>query len=681
MSDVGKHEDFWAQTHFKWPAPLPGDVHISAFEAQHSIFDFDWNLVIFWDRGIADAIRTLDYNKHYPPMENFALDEIVQRLRDEPDGGIEMWKQIAARVPLTEVRCVDHLEVAIRHLVKANKDVAGKPFVVYDAVTGTWKSEGETLRYGAAKTVGSLVDQIVGRLFAEAMNQAVDFLEELALVVITLPPDPYLGLDAAAKKALQQAPTPAVNAFENAKRQRKILLDRIKPAKEMQQSITRGKYAPIKNLLRGRLCVGMTEWDSNTEWLILRDGAINVREVYQTGQIKLYPHSPEHMSTMALEAGWSDAVRNAGTSEWDAGVEKVLPDVEVRTYLQKRFGGALLGTPGLAGKSMVWQYGVGDTAKSTIQECIAGARGVFAPYSVVSSADALTEQGAARGAGERFKAYARGKRFAIMSELPDQEMLDQGILKSVTGGETVEGTAKYQNAVSYFFTATVFMASNHAPRLPNGDTAAMNRVHVVPFDHRLWVQSKNPKEWSEATPDHRADEQWADRVLSSPHERAAILRWVLDGLVTFGRDGGIGELPAAMMHAREDFMSEADPVGKIVRALLGTEPTCEKPALIKIYTDREWAGSGRLERDGMTTARLEELINFRARELALTKFGEEGVSTRWLRSGCRMVHELGGNKKMVLLDPNTRKTGRVYSRVSETEIALGIHNGQQQYSI
>lgn len=666
--DIARHEDFYAFEHFKWIKPLDGDVELTAFESQHSIFDFDWNLVVWWNAQFADAIRMMEHNKRYSPMENFSLDAIKRGLASEPDGGVELWKHIASRVPLTEMRCVDHLEVAIRHLVKVNKDIQGKPFVVYDAVTGTWKSEGETLRYGAAKTVGSLVDQIIGRLFAEAMNSAVDFLEELVTAVVPMPAqNPFRGMNRAQINAAMQQPTPEMMAWDAAQTRRRALLDKIKPIQEMQKSITRGKYAPIKNLLRTRLGVAMTEWDTDTDWLVLRDGAVNVKEVHDTREVRVHPHSPTHMSTMALEVGWSDAIRNAGKSEWEAGVEKVLPKTPVREYLQKRFGAALLGTPGVAGKSMVWQWGVGDTAKSTLQECIAGARGVFAPYSLVTSSDALVARQATQATAERFKAYARGKRFVIMSELKDGEILDQAIVKSVTGGETVEGTAKYQNAVSYFFTATLFMASNHAPTYAPGDTALSQRIHVVPFEHKLIVREKDPDGWAVAPPEHRADPYWATRVLESPQERAAILRWVLDGLIRFADEGAVP--PEEMKIANEEFSAEADPVARLVRSLLGTEAGYEGAAWLKIYTDQEWSDLGRRERDGLSVYDAQNMVTARAVELGLAdqrSVGADGrpvVSQKIVRAAMNMLHEMGGKKKKVTLDSTTNRTGWAFSRV------------------
>jgi len=653
-----------ADKHFGWTRRLESDIEIDGFEDKTTIFDFDWNLAVWWNSDLAWLAPILTN----PEMMAGLGDPLPPDMRRGLEGsqGREIYDCIAERAPWTESRCVDHMEMALRHIIKANIDVQGRPFMVYDSGTGTWKKEGEILTSARTQTVGSLIARCIDD-FATALNRGADLLRALIDIVEPFqePPD-------------GAATTDDIEEYERYEASRAEMFAAAAKAHKMARDIPRGKYSALQAGLRQRLAVAQTTWDSDMRWIVLKDGAINVDEVQRRGIIELLDFSPMHMSTMSLSVGLRDAERNAGISEWDRGVEKVLPDREVRTYLQKRFGAALLGRPGEAGKSMVWQYGVGDTAKSTLQECIAGARGVFAPYSVVSTSDALTQKGAARGAGERFKAYSRGKRFAIMSELADNEQLDQALLKQITGGETVEGTAKYANAVTFYFTATLFMASNHTPQLPAGDTAALGRIHVVPFEHRLWVRSKNPKEWAAAPPEHRADEQWATRVLESPQERSAILQWVLQGLRQYGIDGGIGDVPNAMKEARDEFAADADPVAKIVYAMVGEEPSYSGAATIRICTDFEWDTEGLLNRDGVPKEEMEVLINQMANRLgfAQMEYGqtEAKLSQKWMRNALSMIHEKGGSKRKTMLDSATNRTAMVFTRVRKVDVG-GIAPG------
>lgn len=638
-----------AMSVFHWPAEFNGDIPISTVRSQVDFRKINYDQAIWFNEDFASMAVDV-YNDSVGNLSP-DIDPILPAVRGAVSGSERMnwFKKIAARPPDSEFDCANHLEAVLSRVLKFNTGT--NQFMIYDPETGVWMNE--KMSWGA--TVGSALDLIINN-FGLALQRAAELL--LALGNIAAP-------DPGPKPSSSDQGT--ATAWATADALHKEMLKIVEEVRKVSKLIFEGKYREITTTLKRRLGVPQTSWDSDTRWVVLADGVLNVDEIYETGKVSLGSFSPEHMTTMHLEVGLSDSIRNAGTSEWDRGVAKVLPSVGVRTYLQKRFGGALLGRPGLGGKSMVWQWGIGDTAKSTIQECIAGSRGVFAPYAITSSSSALTKSGERTGAGDRFRAYARGKRFAIMSELDDGEQLAQSDLKVMTGGESVEGTAKYANAVTYYFTATIFMASNHAPTFPPGDMAAQGRIHTVPFTHKLFIQSKDPEGWASASEENRADPGWADMVLGSAQERAAILRWVIDGLVLFGREG-IGELPEEMREASEEFASDADPVAKIVRSLLGEEPGYDSAPNIQIMTDKEWADYGYTDRDGILTQTFEDLVEVRAFELRLVKPGDS-LSRKWINGAKHMLHERGGSKKKVRAG---KSTAYVYSRVRLIHAPIGM---------
>lgn len=632
---------------FKWPATFNNDIPISEVRGQIDFRKIDFDLAIWFNTDFARMAKQVyeDSVGNLPEGTEIVMPGLYATLRESD--GMEWFRKIAARPPDSEFDCANHLEKVLSRVLKYN---TGKSkFMLYDSDRGIWQHDKMT----SGDTIGSSIDQIIND-FGLALFRAAKLLKMLGELAA---PDP--------------GPKPekdnGVWAGMNAKN--KEMTKIVEEVEKTATAIFNGKYKEFHAAFKRRLEAPQTDWDSDTQWLILKDGAINVDEVYSTHQAVPHDFSPEHMTTMCLDVGLSDSFRNAGESEWDRGVAKVLPDPELRRYLQKRFGAALLGRPGQAGKSMVWQYGIGDTAKSTIQECIAGANGVFSPYAYVASSKALTKNGEKTGVTERFKAYARGKRFAIMDELDDGETLAQADLKVMTGGGSVEGTAKYENSVSYHFTATLFMASNHPPQFPPGDTAAQGRIHVVPFSHKLFIKSKDPEGWEAADEMHRADENWATRVLESAHERAAILRWVLDGLVFYAEDNGVGKLPQAMIEAASEFSADADPVAKIVRALIGEEPGFEESAILKIMTNKEWDEYGYSDKEGISLTEFETLVEMYANQLRVIRPGEP-VPRKWMNAAKTMIHEKGGNRKKVRV--SAKSSAYVFSRVKIQYHPVGL---------
>jgi P4 family phage/plasmid primase-like protien len=615
---------------FGWPVSgdLEGDLPLDHFMAEHDLLAIDWDAAVFWNVDLAKTAALLKVH---------GADAMV--LLAFPTLSLDVFDNMSARVPRSEKRSSDHLTHAIGHVVRSVDGFQGRPWRVYDPHTGVWFTEGQWFAGHEGQTTQSLIDDAITG-FEQALHRAAELLG-IALDFVL--------------------PEPA-ETDENAERitaARNARLKHIREVVAYARSLSRGRDRTLKAALRDRLAVDQEWWDANPRHLLVRDGVIDLEQVLRTGEVEVGPFGPLLAATAAIDVRLSDAPP-ADASTFVHGVAKVLPDADVRAYLQKRFGAALLGRPSIAGKSLVWQWGPGDTGKSTLQEVIAGHRGVLAPYSVAASSRVITRRGADRDEGGLFIARARGKRFAIISEIPEGELLDQEVVKGLTGGDTVTGAMKYRNPVEYPFTATVFVATNHPPSLPPGDTALLGRVHVVPFRHRLWIRSKNPTEWVAADESHRADEDWAAKVLDDPRERAAILRWVLDGLAAFGRDG-LGELPAEMRATKDSFAEEADPIYGAAMALLSKDGNTD--GWLRILTDDEWAHEDLRDGDGVTRERVEQLIaEWLRRRGHVTAFGD--VKPKAIRAVVTIINEHGGAMKKARV-PATGATVSMFTRVRE----------------
>lgn len=642
---------------------MEGDVEVTIFQLEDDVTSFNWDLGVFWNHDLARAAKEA---KDQDVVSVDLLPSWMESIIRDTDKDVaeSFIVDVINRIPRSEQRVVDHMEAMLSHVLRAVVDVSKTPFMLYDATSGTWAKEGEWVNERQIGTsVGSMIDRIVTN-YTMAMSRGVDVAFEMVDEVRPSPGPKPTG---------QAAAGGALVAWQAAADARKRLVDKVKEAQDMVRQIQRGKNRAIKASLQDRLAVKQTYWDGpdSMRWLVLRDGVLDLLDVKANGRMDLGSFSPWHLSTMALDVSWSDAVKvKASSTEWERGIEKIVPDKEVRDYLQKRYGAALLGKPGTVSKSMVWQYGVGDTGKSTLQEAIAGSNGVFAPYSYQADSEVLTQKGADRGATDRFIAYVRGKRFAIISEMDAGSQLNQGKFKAMTGGETVSGTAKYSNEVSYFFTPTLFVSSNHTPSLPYGDTALGHRIHPIPFMTKLVVRTKvSAEEWESTPLDRRADENWLHRVLASKREKAAILKWVLKGLVMFG-DEGIGTLPQAIREEQSRFIDEGDPVARIVNSLLGKDDDSSHVQRLRIYTDGQWGSEGWPENIGIPVSRAEELIKERARDLGLTDdFGD--ISRKQLMAAKKMLDELGASKGKVFYgrhEDGRTITGQAFKRAREVAV-------------
>lgn len=638
--DKGK---LWPRDVFSWKdrAAYAADVPLDATQDM-VMEEIPWDLVIWWNSDLAES--------------SIKFAECGELIRSVPEGWLPTYEEtylLIGRLPRSDKRAIDHLTYAVGHLVASVEDVTGRPLRIYDSSTGVWLAQGTHSHKLKGVTPVTYVDNNIDQ-FMMALHRAVDFLQALVNFHAPMP-----------KKPSRNATDAERDDYAKALARRNYLQNPLNEAHALGKAYFKGKFRSVRADLRERLSANQDHWDSETRWLVLGDCVLDLNEIQEHGRIEPQPFSPFHLSTMRLAVNWKGQLAVAGASEWEKGVAKLIPDPDTRRYLQKRYGVALLGTPGLAGKSLVWQYGTGDTGKSTLQECIAGKDGVFSPYAVQDRLSTLTTEGQKLGGADRFMAYARGKRFAIMSELDQGSLLSAETVKSLTGGDTVTGTAKFANSINYSFTATIFVASNHPPAFPSGDTALQERIQVVPFKTKMFLREKcTPEQWAEVPEDRRADPGWKEHVLSSPTERTAILRWVVDGLLAYCQDGGMGAVPEAMRDEREMFVGDADPVVGLVRSLLGEEG--DLPQVLKVMTDEEWQHRGLRNHDGVFDARLAEIIRDRAVALGMgNSWGE--VSAPVINSARMLLNDRGG-KRTVIKDPVTKKATRGMSRAVEVSV-------------
>ena len=385
-------------------------------------------------------------------------------------------------------------------------------------------------------------------------------------------------------------------------------------------------------------------FDTNMRWVVCEGGTVDLEKIRYNLEDPIFmsvvPYSPEHMSTQKCHARVDylsidyippeDLDDLPSTSEFIKGVSKTLPNRGIREFLQARYGVALYGDPGSFGKIMLWAYGSSDTAKSSIQETIAGNDGIFSEYSWTGNATVISQTSGGVGTdteSNRFKGQARGKRFILFNEMDEGMRLSQSKVKSFTAGDTVFGDVKYGSEANYKFTGTLFMASNDMPRLPAGDVAL-----VIPFTHHYIVQEKNSTLWMNE-PENRANPHWVSDILSSDFERSMILLWALEGARNyFSRDIGKA-IPKEIEEAGDTFKNQSDFMSQIVHTMMGNNKDADGVRQVyRYYTSEQWQALGHKDADGVL------LKDFK--EAFFNVAGELGITEDWITKNKRKYGDL-----------------------------------------
>jgi putative DNA primase/helicase len=243
-------------------------------------------------------------------------------------------------------------------------------------------------------------------------------------------------------------------------------------------------------------------WALNTP-----NGIVDLR----TGTLRLHDRTELHtrMTTAAFEPTSERPVHEAFLDRITAG------NKDLQRFLQRLAGLTLIGEM-LEHKLPILQGG-GANGKSTFVGTLMHALG---DYAHVAGLDLLMAGRRSVGAASPEVAGLRGRRLVIVSEGAEDGKLAVERVKAITGGDMVTGRLLNANPITFRPTHTVWLQTNHRPRVSDDSEAIWRRLVLVPFKVTI--------------PEAERDNQ-LERKLRK--ETDAILAWAVAGAVEFQRTG------------------------------------------------------------------------------------------------------------------------------------------------
>jgi len=208
----------------------------------------------------------------------------------------------------------------------------------------------------------------------------------------------------------------------------------------------------------------VADLDADPYLLNVANGTLDLRT------IELQPHDPAGRITKVTRAAWDSA---APTATWGTFLAKVLPDTEVREFLQRLAGVGLLGL--VVEHVLPIFTGSGANGKGTFYKAVGHALGDYA--STVEPDLFLHRQGA-HPTGEM---DLLGKRWVVVSETEKDRRLAEATMKRLTGGDTIRARRMRQDFIEFAPSHTAVMVTNHLPKVSGDDPAIWRRLRVIPF--------------------------------------------------------------------------------------------------------------------------------------------------------------------------------------------------------
>jgi len=251
--------------------------------------------------------------------------------------------------------------------------------------------------------------------------------------------------------------------------------------------------------------------------------------------LTLRDHDPADRCTKVTAAAYRP---DATGGPWHTFLERVLPDPQVRAFLQRLTGVALLGR--VVEHVLPIATGVGANGKGVFTRSVEHALG---DYASTAESDLFMSRDGAHPTGEM---DLLGRRWVTVSETDHGRRLAEATMKRLTGGDTIKARRMRQDFVEFTPSHTPLLVTNHLPAVRGDDPAIWRRVRVVPFDVVI--------------PDAEQDKHLDERLQL---QADAILTWAVAGWRDYTDRGGLDE-PEAVKVATRAYRLDSDPIARFL---------------------------------------------------------------------------------------------------------------------
>ena len=246
------------------------------------------------------------------------------------------------------------------------------------------------------------------------------------------------------------------------------------PVNQQQQVakwVTRSlDYQRISNLLKlaqSHRAIAAEQLDTDPWLLNCQNGTLDLK----TGELR--QHDLNDLITRILPV---DHNLNAECPTWERFLQEITDnDSELVNYLKRVVGYALTGNT--SEHCMFLLYGTGANGKSTFLNVL---KDLLGPFAKQAQADSLMVR---RSEGARTDiARLAGARLVITSESETNHKLAEGLVKQITGGDTVTARHLYQEEFEFAPQFKLFLATNRRPNIEGTDEGIWRRIHLIPFE-------------------------------------------------------------------------------------------------------------------------------------------------------------------------------------------------------
>ena len=276
--------------------------------------------------------------------------------------------------------------------------------------------------------------------------------------------------------------------------------------------------------------VDPNDLDAHPYLLNVANGTVDLR----TGVLR--EHRREDLLTKITSVVYDP---DATSELWDSFLATVTGgDAELAGFYQRAVGYSLTGHTNE--EVLFFAHGPTATGKSSLLEA---GKGVFGEYATTADFETFLKHRGDAGIRNDVARLA-GARLVISIEVDDGKALAEGLLKLLTGGDTVAARFLYRETFEFQPSFKLWLAANDRPKVRADDGAMWRRILQLPFTHVI--------------PESDRDDRIKVELRTNPAVESAILAWAVHGCLEWQRIGLA--VPAIVLDYTAEYRAENDPL-------------------------------------------------------------------------------------------------------------------------
>lgn len=269
----------------------------------------------------------------------------------------------------------------------------------------------------------------------------------------------------------------------------------------------------LLNVLNGTI-------DLSTGRLLAHDSS---RLITKLAPVEYIPGAPRELWTKTLNSIFED----------EGGV----PRIDEIRFLQKMLGYCLTGSV-REHAFFIFHGRRGRNGKGVINQAV---EAIMGDYVEQIPADTLLAKRGDGGGPSPSLAKIRGARLVFAKETDRGRRLDEALLKSLTGGDSITARFLHENEITFRPTFKIVLETNYNPHVDGSDDGIWERIKKLDFFRHF--------------EEHERDKMLGEKLQA---EYAGILAWMVEGCLLWQQEGL--EETTEMKASKQEAHTDGDPV-------------------------------------------------------------------------------------------------------------------------